>query len=170
MIGHTNRCLNQAIALLDGLDDNQYRTDKQSTGASVGTHMRHVTDHYLQFLNGLGNGVVNYDLRRRDIGLETRRSAMRKLVKDLQQRLDGVVDQPLILQCQLGANPVNGGPEDGGITEIPTSAARELHFLYYHSIHHYAQIATLLRQRQIQMPEHFGVAPATLRHRQQPAT
>jgi len=42
-------------------------------------------------------------------------------------------------------------------------------FCINHAIHHYALIAMLLRSEQKVVPEGFGVAPSTIRHRLQTA-
>ncbi len=45
-----------------------------------------------------------------------------------------------------------------------SSVGRELRFLASHTVHHYALIAALLRQRGVDPGESFGVAPATAAH------
>jgi uncharacterized damage-inducible protein DinB len=47
-----------------------------------------------------------------------------------------------------------------------STLGRELHFLFSHTVHHYALIAAQLRQIGLPIPEGFGISPATLRFRQ----
>ena len=52
---------------------------------------------------------------------------------------------------------------DGDVTA--SSIGRELGFLLSHTIHHCALIAVMMRLRGLATPPGFGVAPATMRHR-----
>lgn len=48
-----------------------------------------------------------------------------------------------------------------------TSVGRELRFLLSHTVHHCALIAILLSLRGGEVPNGFGIAPSTERHRAQ---
>jgi uncharacterized damage-inducible protein DinB len=47
---------------------------------------------------------------------------------------------------------------------------RELQFLASHTVHHFALVALLLRLAGVSVPDGFGVATATARHREAAAT
>ena len=50
-----------------------------------------------------------------------------------------------------------------------STGRRELQFLLSHSVHHYAIIAMICGQHEIEVPEGFGVAPSTLKYRESTA-
>ena len=48
-----------------------------------------------------------------------------------------------------------------------SSVERELQFLRSHTVHHFALIAVILRLSGVEPDEQFGVAPSTLRYREE---
>jgi uncharacterized damage-inducible protein DinB len=56
-----------------------------------------------------------------------------------------------------------GLPEDKVVWSV-SSTFRELQFLATHTVHHFALVALLLRQRGVEVPVEMGVAPSTLEH------
>ncbi len=137
------------------------------TSASIGSHFRHIIDHYQCLLAGLGNGYVDYDQRARDPRIE------RHTDYALQQ-LDVVVNNMQALRSSANANTNLGLSVSLRTTLDSASEAafqstlhRELVFLHSHTTHHFSLVAMLLRLIDLPVDEALGVAPSTLAHRQQ---
>jgi uncharacterized damage-inducible protein DinB len=154
-------CLGQADLLVSELDDARYASPRGAAfSASIGSHVRHVLDYYRQFLDGLLDGHVDYEARRRDSSVETDRAAARAAIGELAQRLRLLSatpeEEPLTVRVE--------SPAGSGAARADTSVARELDFLLSHAIHHFAIVAIVLRVDGYTPPADFGVAPSTLRH------
>ncbi|MEZ5384807.1 MAG: DinB family protein [Prosthecobacter sp.] len=165
-----SECLfaDNARLLLDGADlleelsvEDFVMEDERCLGGSIGGHARHCVEFYQGFIQGLGEGRMDYDVRARNLLIEsdpaTACEALRELAKNLTS-LAGTEDIGRGLQIVENHN----GEEPAWSA---SSVGRELRFLLSHTIHHYALIAVLLRLRGMALPETFGVAPSTLRHR-----
>ncbi len=152
-------CLHQALGLLDRLGDAQYASPR-GAWSPVGAQLRHVIEHYQCFLEGLPEGRVDYDARRRDSALERSRHHARAAVIELDQALAGLVvplERSLEVQMRCSA-------DDPVASWSRSSVGRELQFLVSHSVHHFALIKLLIVGDGIELPEEFGLAPSTLAH------
>jgi uncharacterized damage-inducible protein DinB len=149
--------LAQLTELLDRLPADAYTAPLVVLhGQSVGRHVRHVAEFYECLLNG-GVQAVNYDARPRNPALETDPQAARRALQRVADELrTEPTDRPLLL-------------EDADGVQQPTSLFRELTYLVEHSVHHMAivKIALNVAFPAIPVAEDFGVAPSTLRHRNQ---
>lgn len=158
MIDANRRCLEQGLAFLTALTDAQY-ADPRGEWASVGAQYRHVLEHYQCLLEGLDDGVVDYDARRRDVTIERSRDRARDVTTSLIERLDALraipSDRPLTVQLQC---------EPDREAWAPSTLGRELQFLVSHSVHHYALIKFLLAGDGCSLDRDLGVAPSTLSH------
>ena len=154
--------LEQGIDLLERHSPHSYaKSDIQTFGSSVGSHMRHVLDHYNSLVNGLSSGVVDYDDRVRGTKIETDLVTCISVAKELKCRLEK-------LEIELGKSvrvivSANTGESDAG---SESSIGRELQFLASHTVHHYALIAIASRMQGITPLDSFGVAPSTLKYLQ----
>jgi uncharacterized damage-inducible protein DinB len=152
--------LRQGLDLIRRLSDAQYSTAPPLFHrGGVGAHFRHILDHYDCFLDGLPEGRVDYDHRRRDHRLEVDRAAAAGKIEEICGRLDrleGDAARP------LRATLLCGELEDASPVWSGTSLARELQFLVSHTVHHYAVIAAMLRPQGVEPGADFGVAPSTL--------
>ena len=152
--------LKQGIELLDSIDDALYvATVPPVFGSSVGSHMRHILDHFDCLLAGLGSGRVDYDARARDRNIETVRTdaiaAMHAIVSRLAQIDAAAGERALKVK-------MDGGGEGDTETWSHSSVMRELQFLTSHTIHHYALVAALLGHAGHRAADGFGVSPSTL--------
>ncbi len=151
--------LRQGIDLLEAIDDETYSGGAnavQNNGA-VGGHFRHCLEFINCFLGGAENGRVDYNERRRDSVIETRREyaigEYRRTIAALEK--SGLPDGEIFVKPEDVARDADFWCD--------SSVARELEFLHSHTIHHYALIGFKLRARGIEVPDEFGVAPSTLR-------
>ena len=154
--------LQQGIDLLERHSPQSYaKADIQTFGFSVGSHMRHVLDHYSSLINGLASGVVDYDDRVRNTKVETDLSTCIRAAKELKCRLEKLkIELKSSLKVIVSANT---GESDAG---AESTIGRELQFLASHTVHHYALIAIASRMQGIAPLDSFGVAPSTLKYLQ----
>jgi hypothetical protein len=129
-------------------------TDSHVPGisGSIGGHVRHCLDHVRALELGIERGLVDYDARRRDIGIEREREAA--ALSLLQTIPDEALGRMVVVRTLVAI--------DGPVVEAVSSVARELAFVVSHTIHHNAQIALLAhRLGSSRLPRRFGVAPST---------
>ncbi len=156
--------LRQGAELLRRLPDDAYGpSDREGVRrAGVGPQFRHCLDFYSCLLRDLDEGQVDYDRRRRADRLEKDRAAALSQLESIIDGLLGIagerIDAPLEVRSDLAPG------EQPATAWSSSTVGRELRFLASHTVHHYALIALLLRQRGIDPGEGFGVAPATAAH------
>ena len=126
---------------------------------SIGKHVRHIIEFYECLLEGLEHGEVNYDLRRRNLLIETDSDYTLLQIGSIQRKLPDIQDAEIIMKADLGT----------GTEAFKSSVFRELAFSLDHCIHHLALIRVGMQQHcpHIPMEENLGVAFSTLRHLQQ---
>ena len=159
--------LEQAIALIGRIDVDLYSsTGPLSPRGSIGGHLRHILDFYLNFLAGLESGRIDYNRRQRGVLIERDPAyAIRRLgetIAALRSLPDLNGESPLLVSLE----------ESGESTPVwcASSVLRELDFLQSHTVHHYSLVAMLLRLHEIDPGEEFGVAPSTLKYWKEEAT
>ena len=134
------------------------------SGSTIGQHTRHIIEFYTCLLEqsaGQTDPVINYAKRRRDHLIETQPDHALLLVNHLCQQLPELEpDQQCVLDC------AEHGRED---LLVASTIGRELIYNIEHTIHHLAIVKIALKATlpSIELPEHFGVAPSTIRHRQE---
>jgi hypothetical protein len=127
----------------------------------VGSHLRHIIEHYDALLFPAQPGVVDYDSRARDRELETRPEVASRRLQVLALRLQDVPDTWLAQPVQvLGV----AGTQGEFTFAAPSSLSRELAFVASHAVHHFALLKTHCQQRGLPTPACFGKAPATVAH------
>lgn len=158
-----NRLLLQdAAALVLALDDITYvRLYPAFASGSVAQHLRHVLDHYDAILQRR-DGVIDYDIRRRESPLETSRHAGLVEIRRVLAALVDLDDGKVRVCSEVS-------PADVVVVEAESTLRRELMFATSHAVHHFALIAMLLRAQGVPVPAEFGVAPATLTHQRSAA-
>lgn len=120
--------------------------------------LRHALDHYLQLLDGVRVGCVDYDARRRDPKVEVCAESARRAAAVCRQRLATLAD--------TGADPaltVRTSVQPGCPQRATSSLLRELQFLHAHALHHHA-IMTLLAAGPSDVDLAASRAAATIAH------
>ena len=162
--GPLAQLMTQLSDLVATLDAEQYNATPESTKCgAIGGHVRHVLDHLVAWLDGVENGVVNYDDRQRDTDIEHDPVVALHAIKHHTARLSEIDDEQL-------ANTVNvltSMTSCGSLVELPSTHARELAFVFSHTIHHNAIIGTIARALSVTLPSNFGTAPSTIAYRNQ---
>lgn len=152
--------LRQGRELLRQLDQTTYGDVDPMAKASPGAHLRHCLDAYRCFLRDQESGRVDYDRRERDPRVETDpavAAAWIAEIVDALPALEGMLERSLMVRADCDS------AEEGGWTA--STVARELRYLFSHTVHHFAILAIILRHRGLEPDEDFGVAPSTLAFR-----
>jgi uncharacterized damage-inducible protein DinB len=150
--------LSQAVDLLERLSDRLFTNNDDAWFRSgVGRHMRHIMDFYTTFLEGLPAGVIDYDTRRRRPYLETNRSAAAARLVEIISALKHIKD---VDRKVMSKTDGHGRGPDAAFSS--STVGRELQFLAFHAVHHFAMVAMTLDRLGFQTPEDFGIAPSTL--------
>lgn len=129
---------------------------------AIGTHVRHILEHYECLLADPPHGV-DYARRARDRDVEQCTDIARQRIGTIRAGLRRLAEkrEPRHLTVHYTHEREAPTPQ----ARLDSSLDRELMFLLSHTVHHMALIALLARQRGIEVPVNFGVAASTLRHR-----
>jgi uncharacterized damage-inducible protein DinB len=133
------------------------------SAASIGQHVRHILEFYQCLLAAEQTGVVNYDSRKRNLTIETNTDFAQQQIEEIIHSLTKInLTQPIELEG-------NYTHEKNTNTSISTTFGRELAYCLEHSIHHQALIKIGLKELNLEqlISENFGVAPATIRYKQE---
>lgn len=145
-------------SILSNLAPEQYRYTRSPVfTSSVGAHLRHDLDHYINFLSGIESGEIDYEKRTRNPDIELQTEHALELIHEIIGKLESleIEDTPLAVHLENS---------DGPVKKTKSNIQRELDFLLSHTIHHQAIISMILRDQQLTPNASFGVAPSTLRH------
>jgi len=154
--------LRQGCVLLDRVSNEVYARPLGGTvSGSLGTHYRHVLDHFLCLIEGIRTGEVNYDQRRRNPQLETSVVEARLMTEALMDEFRGISRDVLRRECIV---TYSVGYGESGPEAVTSNVAREVMFCVGHAIHHYAILKLLCTGAGVKLPYEFGVAPSTLKH------
>lgn len=149
----------QLSASLELLDDGQYvYSSKILSNASIGQHVRHIIEMFICLEEGYENGIVNYENRKRDIAIETKRTVAIDMLKNIYDNLNKAN------KCMLLQGSYNDNIDE--LIDFDTNYYREIAYNLEHTIHHMALIKVGIREvSDIEVPEGFGVASSTIKFR-----
>jgi hypothetical protein len=148
--------LSESISMLS---NNEYsQKSLLLNGSTVGGHTRHVIELFQCLINGYEDGNINYEHRKRDIEIETNKKFACNL-------LHSIADA---LQLPNKALHLHGFYSESETDEcsVSTNFYRELIYNLEHTIHHMALIRVAVNEvSNINLPENFGVASATMQYK-----
>ncbi|SIQ98646.1 hypothetical protein [Maribacter ulvicola] len=125
------------------------------SNASIGQHTRHIIELFLELEKGYLKGQVNYDLRQRDLELESNIDYCLNKIQEVKVGL-GKCDKDLSLVYDCGS----------GLIIMKTNYKREFIYNVEHMVHHEALIRIGLSNfKHVNIPETFGVAYSTQKFR-----
>ncbi len=141
----------------------QARLDLLS-GSTIGQHSRHIIEFFQCLLDQADRGevpVISYALRTRDQRIESDPGYALGLLQQIAEQLEALDPNR---NCQLDC--AEHGQAD---LLVNSTIGRELIYTIEHTIHHLAIVKIALRATlpSLELPEHFGVAPSTIRYRQE---
>jgi len=128
------------------------------SGATIGQHVRHIIEMFLCLESGYSSGVVNYENRKRDRLIEQDITLALAKMQEIQTGLFKP-DKSLVLEGVYDS-------ESSHLIQIPTNYYREMIYNLEHTIHHMALIRVGINElTQIELPENYGVASATVKYK-----
>ncbi|NNF01693.1 MAG: DinB family protein [Bacteroidia bacterium] len=133
------------------------------SGASIGMHFRHVIEFFDCVVDGVSNGMINYDLRKRNGVIEQDPLAASRRILELRNWIqEQHEDKALELQSDMCEGDTFLG------SGVRSSYNRELIYAIEHAIHHMAiiKIAVINSFPDLQLEPNFGVAFSTVRYRE----
>jgi len=135
-----------------------YSEDSDSPWMSgIGKHYRHIIDFYDRFIDQFP--LVNYDLRNRDLEIETNKDAAIIKINYLREALKNYEIKDISKKIALYQGDM---PFSRNEFIVNSSLGRELRYLIEHTVHHYAIIAMFLKYFGYSVPRGFGIAQSTL--------
>jgi hypothetical protein len=153
----------QGLGLLFNLWDRTYsRMAEAPYGASIGGHYRHALEHFECLVRGIRSGEINYDARERNPRLETEVTYAAIATCDVLRAIKNYTEGGLAQPCKV-INSVSYGSPQPAVME--SNVGRELAYCVGHAVHHYAIIRLICSHLGIEVPDEFGIAPSTLKHR-----
>lgn len=150
----------------------------RSAGSTLGKHLRHLHDHYRLLLDAVPDESessgssdrsspppplkVNYDIRSRNGDAENHHAACVDSFRHLSDRLRRVTDSGRAIAASRKIVLTAVTPQE---VNVESTWGRELWFVSFHAVHHYALVRVLLDEQGLTVSDDFGVAPSTLVHR-----
>jgi uncharacterized damage-inducible protein DinB len=130
--------------------------------ASVGSHIRHIIDHFDRIIAPNYSDVnttekFHYDERKRNTEIETNRNKAREKVVAMLKKLDTLpVDRAVEVEFM-------SDPEKAIFYSIPSYVGRELNFAAHHGVHHLYTVTLMLESLGYQLKDKkIGVANSTI--------
>lgn len=167
VIQASKHILEQLIKQIDKLNAEQYAKHLELlSDSSLGQHFRHIIELYECFFNQYQFGEVDYGKRKRDEKLENSPEfAIQKIESFIKQLSEIDVKTPLKLRS------IFAGQANEESVEISTTIERELLYNIEHAIHHLAIIKIGIKHSysEVSLVENLGIAPATIKFRNQQA-
>ena len=156
-----NNVFVQLAATLQQLSASEYAQPcKTLYNNTIGQHVRHIIELFQCLENGYDNGRVNYEKRKRDVLIESDKKIAEKLLNEIHALLHRPNKELVLDACYDVIS-------NERIT-LATNYYREIAYNLEHTIHHMALIRTGIGEvSNISVPEDFGVAASTLKHRKQ---
>lgn len=145
---------------LDKLTPGQYTACSKSLfNATIGQHVRHIVELFQCLDEGYETGTVNYEKRKRDRQIETDKNLAIRL---LHQISGDLLRADKKIQLEMSYDDVSNET----IT-VESNYYREVVYNLEHTVHHMALIRVGVAElSDIQLPEGFGVASSTIKHRE----
>jgi hypothetical protein len=155
--------LSHGLALLEDCTPEAYtQVHPTMFGATIGQHYRHVVDHFLCLAGAMLNGEVSYDERARSLPLETdvdhARTVTQMLLRFFQTTASAELRQPCKVISALDYSELRS-------VTVDSNFERELAYCVSHAVHHFAIVRLMCAEVSVNVPDEFGIAPSTLRHR-----
>jgi hypothetical protein len=149
----------QLTESLRGLSTDEYTQPSQILfNATIGQHVRHIIELFIELEKGYANGVVNYERRKRDYRIETDKDFACELLQKIYVAINRP-DKHLLLEA-------NYDEHSNEVLTIQTNYYREVVYNIEHTVHHMALIRVGINEvSALQLPDGFGVASSTIKYR-----
>lgn len=156
-----NNVFTQLASSIDQLSAEQYsQACTNLSNSTIGQHVRHIIEMFQCLEQGYGSGVVNYEKRNRDRNIETDKDLALNLLRGIRE---GLSKEDRELQLEGVYND-----DSNELMRFNTNYYREILYNLEHTIHHMALIRVGLKElKNIDLPEGYGVASATVKYNRQ---
>jgi len=153
--------LHQLQSVIDQIKSTDYTGKVEGLESSIGEHTRHIIEFYLCLIQGLDSGIINYDNRERNRKIETDPAFAMQKIQDIEAFINDFKNNPVLT---LGISYNYSEPD---LLNVNSNYHRELVYNIEHTIHHLAIIKPgIVKQFDyIELPENFGIASSTVRHK-----
>jgi hypothetical protein len=154
-----NNAFIQLAGSLEQLTPDQYTFPcRNLTNSTIGQHVRHIIEMFQCLENGYTSGIVNYENRKRDQAIETNKEFALGLLREIHSGLNKE-DKSLILEGVYN-------DYSSHLMQFSTNYFREIVYNLEHTIHHMALIRVGLKElTAIELPDNYGMASATVKHK-----
>lgn len=158
------RVLEDARSYLRQINPDAYRLPQELlSGASIGQHTRHFVEFYQCLLTQIQfeNPVINYATRERNLRIESDPVYAADIVEGIISDIHNLnTNRTCFLECSEHL-------ESNEECLVSSSLERELVYNVEHTIHHLAIIKIGMKAiaPDLVVPDHFGVAPSTIKYR-----
>ncbi|SFS50188.1 hypothetical protein SAMN04487906_0585 [Zhouia amylolytica] len=150
--------LKNQISLLS--EDQYVKPMEVLNNSTIGMHVRHVLEFYQCLIASKNSKILNYDLRNRDISIETR---IKVCLAQIETILQVVCEEKGDFQITLEADYCES--EEKECISLQTTYFRELLYNIEHAVHHMAIIKIGMKALGIEgIDDNFGVAASTIRN------
>lgn len=151
---------NQIDNVLHDLSDEEYSTASEILfNATIGQHVRHIIELFIELQKGYETGVVNYEKRKRDYRIETDKYFAAGLLNEIINTVERK-DKSLLLEAGFNSNKEE-------VIRMNTNYYRELAYNIEHTIHHMALIRVGVNElSSVIVDDNFGIASATIKYRE----
>jgi len=153
--------LNQVSEVIEQISDDDFtRPVLAFNGATVGQHFRHALEFFQCLMNGVDTGIVSYDKRQHDKGIETS-----KLLA-----LDAINKSSIFMEhCDLDKTielQVSYHQDNDSEVLVSSNMAREITYNIEHMVHHMALVKIGIKEvcPYVNLPSEFGVAISTIKY------
>lgn len=126
--------------------------------ASIGQHLRHIIELFIELNNGYETGTVNYELRKRSYQIETDAHFASDQINALLKKIIKP-DKPLLLATDYTKTATD-------TITVQTNYYRELIYNLEHTVHHMALMRVAINEfTNIELEASYGMAVSTLKHK-----
>jgi hypothetical protein len=142
------------------LNNEQFTTKIEVLSSStIGQHIRHIIEFYTCLMQGYEQGLINYDKRERNTLIESIPAYAFSTIENVQEALE---------KADFNKNMEVVHEIYDTEHHIGTTFARELYYMAEHTLHHFALIKIGFQSAfpEIKLPENFGVAASTIKHKE----
>ncbi len=144
------------------VDSYRYRDTVLASGC-IGSHIRHIVDHYTMLLQD--RRFLDYDARERLTDIELCPLAAERALTHLPLSLEGLTQGDADPSRLVSVHYHPDTRDPGDPVHLWSTLGRELTFVFSHTLHHMALIGVLAKQQGVRVPGWFGVARATRAYR-----
>jgi uncharacterized damage-inducible protein DinB len=161
IISNSKSLLNQLIDLIKTMSKDEYAAQLNVLNkSSIGQHVRHIVEFYIEFEKGYKLGTIAYDNRIRNLEFEVNQEFVITELQNITKRLENYnLEKELLLESNHGLTHTDA-------VKSKTSCRREIVYVLDHAVHHLAiiKIAIQVNYSHIELNTNLGIAPSTLRN------